>query len=114
MRRLDAWSKILKFDLNRILAPAMIFDSRKAFGSDELTSYLVTAQFLTRTKYLVIWSVWFPSDIWSEPDGNIFSPDTIFSTGQFFRPRQMFWFGPDDQIFISDQISDPDQNSVDI
>ena len=26
----------------------------------------------------------------------------------------MFWSGPDDQIFISDQISDPDQNLVDI
>ena len=92
----------------------MIFDPRKAFGSDELTRYLVRAQFLTRTKYLAIWFVWSPSDIWSEPDDHIFGPDTIFSTGQFFRPRQMFWFGPDDQIFISDQISDPDQNLVDI
>ena len=82
----------------------MIFDSRKAFGSDELTSYLVTAQFLTRTKYLVIWSVWFPSDIWSEPDDHIFSPDLILSTVQFFRLHQMFWSGPDYQIFISDQI----------
>ena len=104
----------LKFDLKRILAPCMIFDPRRAFGSDQLTTYLVRMQFLARTKYQVSWSVWSPSDIWSEPDGNIFSPDTIFSTGLFFRPHQMFWSGPDDQIFILDQISDPDQNLVDI